>query len=468
MRARFGRALLALGLAAGMLAGADSGRVAATPEAHAFGAVGRIKHVVVFYQENHSFDETLGKFCETNRGRCDGYTGWVKLKDGTRYKLRQSSDVIPSVWHNVAAQTLAVDGGKMDGWGQIPGCYPPHWKNRGCLTYFSPSQIPTLTDLASKFAISDRTFSMYNSPSFGGHIYAAAATQDNFVGDIPSPTPGFAPRPGWGCDSNLQEYWVNPATHRKAMEPSCIPARPGTLNRKKFPYNGANRPTPVPWVPTIFDRLDAKHLSWKLYSSYVVWATCPTFAECQYGHQRANVVSPAAFLTDARANKLPAYSVLLPGGPGGTSQHNGSSMMVGDNWIANILNGLEQSPSWSSTAVFITYDDCGCFYDHVPPGKNPDGSAQGIRVPMVIVSPYAKRGYTDHHAATFASILKFAEETFGLAPLTINDREAYDYASSFDFRAKPSGRRVNLSQHSVPAASLHYVATHPLDPNDPT
>src|SRR5205814_8243262 len=115
---------------------------------------------------------------------------------------------------------------------------------------------------------------------------------------------------------------------------------------------------------------------------------CPSFAECRYGPQHRNLVRPRDILTDAQKNRLPAFSILLPDGIyGESSQHNSTSMRVGDNWIGRVLSTIERSPAWSSTAVFITYDDCGCFYDHVAPGKNPDGTRQGVRVPMVIISP---------------------------------------------------------------------------------
>jgi len=182
-----------------------------------------------------------------------------------------------------------------------------------------------------------------------------------------------------------------------------------------------------------------------------------------------NLVPTTNFLTDAATGHLPSYSVLLPSGPGGgTSQHNGSSMLDGDNWIGTAINKLQKSPEWSSTAVFITYDDCGCFYDHVKPGVNPDGTPQGIRVPMVIVSPYAKVAYTDTHPATFASILRFTEETFGLGALSVNDLHAYDFANSFNFAAAASGPRAAMVLHPVSAASTTYISTHPSDPNDPT
>ena len=105
------------------------------------------------------------------------------------------------------------------------------------------------------------------------------------------------------------------------------------------------------------------------------------------------------------------------------------------------------------------------------PGKNPDGTQQGIRLPFVIVSPYAKRSYTDSHSASLASILRFTEKTFGLKALNVNDAHAYDYANAFNFGAKPTSARVQLRQYAIPAASLHYLAAHPVsedDENDPT
>ena len=111
----------------------------------------------------------------------------------------------------------------------------------------------------------------------------------------------------------------------------------------------------------------------------------------------------ATILTDAAAGALPAFSIVTPTGP--QSQHNGNSMIAGDNWIGQVVSAITSGPQWASTAVFITYDDCGCFYDHVPPPE----PGMGIRVPMVIVSPYARRGFTDSNVATYASLLAFAE-----------------------------------------------------------
>jgi len=448
---------------------AASPEPSAVPEAR-IGPRGVIKHVIVMYQENHSFDETLGDFCVVHKGRCDGYVGVVHMKDGSSARMKKSPDIVPSVWHDVHAQETAMNGGKMNGWNAVYGCNPPHHP-RNCLTYYAPEQIPNLTALAQHFALSDRTFSMFDSPSWGGHVYVAAASQDNFTGDIPYPAKGVKPEPGWGCESKLVTAWRDPVTHHLSEQPACIPARPGTLDAKRYPYNGPFRRSKVKYIPTIFDRLDAAGRSWKIYATYQVWSVCPTFAECAFGPQRSNVVPTYDIINDAQASRLPAYSLLLPGGPGGTAQHNGHSMRSGDNWIGKVVDAIEHSPDWSSTAIFITYDDCGCFYDHVPPGKNPDGTQQGIRIPLVIISPYAKRKYTDHRPASLASILRFTEITFGLKALNVNDAHAYAYGNAFNFAAKPTGARAQMRQYAIPAASRRYLASHPVsqtDEDDPT
>ena len=105
-------------------------------------------------------------------------------------------------------------------------------------------------------------------------------------------------------------------------------------------------------------------------------------------------------------------------------------MTVCDDWIGQVVSAIENGPDWNSTAIFSTWDDCGCFYDHVPPPKG-----DGVRVPMIIISPYAKPGYTDSTVSTFASMLAFIEHNFGVAPLSNVDAKSYYYTNSFDFSA---------------------------------
>jgi phospholipase C len=449
-----------------MCVATPASRRAVPPAAAATAApYGKIKHVVVMYQENRSFDEVLGSWCMQTK-RCDGRVGAVRLKDGSAALMTQSPDVVSQdPPHDVNTQERAIDGGKMDGWGGLsPTCHSPG--NNICLTYYTASQIPSLTALANSYVVSDRTFSAQNSPSWGGHMWAAASTQDGFTGDTPNPAQGTS----WGCDANATAAWVSPSG-QTSQQPSCVPAPAGFLDPAKYPFRGAFKATTVPNVPTIFDRLDAAHRNWKIYSRVYTWSVCPTFAKCLYSSQHTNVVPTEQILTDAKNGTLPAYSVLLPNAPGkATGQHPPASMLIGDNWIGQVAYALQASPQWSSTAFIITYDDCGCFYDHVAPGVNPDGTKQGIREPTVIISPYAKRGTTDHTTATFASILRFTEEAFGLTALGVNDAKAYDYANAFDFTQAASAPRVWPRQQPIPNSTTRALSANPPsdDEDDPT
>ena len=254
------------------------------------------------------------------------------------------------------------------------------------------------------------------------------------------------------------------------MQPSCIPDPSLSL-----PNGGAFEPTTAQYVPTIMDRLDAAGLPWRLYTapsaeSDYIWAVCPSFAECLDTGQASNMVPTQQVLSDAASGALPAYSLVLDGSGntyGHVVQHNGMSMAIGDNWIGQVVSAIENGPDWDSTAIFITYDDCGCFYDHVAPGTNPDGTQQGTRMPMVIVSPYARAGFTDSTTATFASILAYVEQTFNLAPLGVNDAAAYAYANAFDYSQTPIAP-IPMEHETISPAEQQYIAAHPGDPDDPT
>jgi phospholipase C len=433
-----------------------------------------IRHIVIFFQENHSFDNVLGPLCAsgTRAAPCDGATMGL-LPSGQTIALTTSPDIVPNIAHNTGAQSTAIDGGRMDGFANISGCAGPGY---ACYSVYQPSQIPNLAALATSFTISDRTFESSPVPSWGGHIELVYPGLDGFTGDNPfynnkqSPPPPPVGR-GWGCDSNRDAYWMAPNATQTVLEPACIPDP--LLDPTQFPHGGAYRATPVQHVDTIMDRLDTAGLSWKLYTDTTtattkfgtyVWSICPTFADCLYTSQKGGMVAPAQILNDAANGTLPSFSILLPSGPSGpTSQHNGESMAMGDNWIGQVVSALEHGPDWSSTAIFITYDDCGCFYDHVAPPS----PGLGIRVPMVIVSPFARPGFTDSSVASFASMLAFTEHTYGLAPLGSADAAAYDYSNAFNFAQAPLPG-APLVQQPISVAEQQYLAAHPPDPDDPT
>jgi phospholipase C len=223
------------------------------------------------------------------------------------------------------------------------------------------------------------------------------------------------------------------------------------------------------------DRLNAARQSWKIYAASKTdgdyqWAVCPTFADCLYTPQAKKMVPTANILTDATSGTLPNFSIVLPaqGPSGSTSQHNGDSMQVGDNWIGQVVSALEGGPEWKSTAVLLTWDDCGCFYDEVSP---PAGSNLGIRVPMILISPWAKSGYTDSTPASVASMLSFTEHVLGLPSLNSTDQSAYNYLNAFNFSQTPlaiSNNQVAMKVAPESAASKAWIRAHPPNLNDPT
>ncbi len=417
-----------------------------------------ISHVVFILQENHSFDNVLGTWC-AQTGRCDGATTGT-LDTGATIPLGAARDKVVNVIHSGTAQVKAIDRGKMDGFSLLAGCGSKN--NYPCYTSYAPPtpQVPgsisNVVALASAYTVSDRTFEVDPVQSWGAHLEAVAATVDGTTGGEPGG--GTRSAPGWGCDSGKDTRWTDSSGHQFIV-PSCIPKADGS---------GPYRPSPIPWVPTIMDRLDEAGLSWKLYtgqkgpgnSTGYGWAMCPSFADCLYTPQAQHMVDTSQIINDAAAGTLPSFSIVTPNQA--NSQHNGRSMAVGDNWLGEVVAALKSSPEWSSTAVFISWDDCGCFYDHVNP---PNGF--GIRVPMIIASNYARPGYTDSTPASFASVLAFTEKVFGLPNLGGKDVGAYDYMGAFDFTQR-SKANFKPTTTTVPQSELNEIAANPPDPDDPT
>lgn len=442
-------------LIAASLASLAAGALVATPVVTK--ASSPIQHIVYILQENHSFDNVLGAFC-VETGRCDGATTG-RLSTGGTIPLATATDVIPNVAHLGNDQIKAVNHGAMNGFSSLSGCAKPAAYR--CYSQFQPSQIPNVAALATRFAISDRTFEDDLVPSWASHLEAVSSNLDGFTGSlIPSPGTKGSLGPGWGCDSGDDASWRS-STGRLSKVPACIPAQDGY---------GPYRTSPVQYVPTIMDRLDAAALTWKLYvglpngstqgnNSGYGWAICPTFGQC-LEKQKANMVANSQVINDAQAGNLPSVSLVTPNQT--NSQHNGDSMAVGDNWIGSVVSAIENGPDWSTTAIFLTWDDCGCFYDHVAP---PPGL--GIRVPMVIISPYAKASYTDSGVASYASILAYIEHTFSLAPLATTDAQAYDYSSAFNYSQAPLAG-VPLTTRAISASEQEQLRLIPPDPNDPT
>ena len=191
-------------------------------------------------------------------------------------------------------------------------------------------------------------------------------------------------------------------------------------------------PASVPFPP-VFQSLDAKGISWKVYG-FTKWYE--RFAYVQgTPSARSRFGSAASFAKDLAGGALPSVSWVI-GAPGG-SEHPPANIQLGQNSVADdIVNPIGASPYWDSTALFVTWDDYGGFYDHVAPPQV-DGVGYGFRVPCLVISPYARSGFVDPTVRDHASILRFVEDSFGLAPLSSRDAAADGMGSAFDFTAPP-------------------------------
>jgi phospholipase C len=432
---------------------------------HAGAAVTPIDHVVVIVMENRTFDNVLGALCverdqSHDPAHCDG-TEQGLLSNGTTIPLTAAPDIQPSLNHSVSSHLKGLDwrGGvaHMDGFDHILGCqevpergHPPY----ACFDQFDPqgsdaASIANVTLLANHFTISDQTFESYTSASWTSHLEMVAGTRDLFHGDNPHYMKQFHPPPhgpGGGCDSH-EDAAYDSANQGLIYVPSCVPDRNG---------NGPYRQSPVAWVPTIFDRFDQAGMSYKVYVDHLntFRSPCSYFWECVDTSQANHTVNRDEFTNDAHDGSLPDVSFIMPSAS--TSQHPTYSMLAGDNWIGTMVNAVEKSPEWGSTAIFLTYDDCGCFYDHVAPPTE----GMGLRVPMLIISPYARLHFVDHTTATLASTLAFIEHNWSLTPLGDEDRGAYDFSNAFDYGQTPVAP-VRMVDTPLPRWEVRYLREHP-------
>jgi phospholipase C len=213
-------------------------------------------------------------------------------------------------------------------------------------------------------------------------------------------------------------------------------------------------------LATIFDRLEAKGVSWKFYVqdydpgstfrspgatpaqvvrnpllAYARYVKTPTLAK--------HIVSLDQYYDDLGRGALPAVSYIVAAGPSETPP---ASVENGQSFVRNVVAGLKRSTAWSSSALMLTYADWGGWYDHLAP---PPGL--GFRVPTLLVSPYARKGFVDHDVLEHASMLKFIEDNWGVTPLTDRDKGARNFLAAFDFRQQPRAPRLDI-EFGTPAA----------------
>ncbi len=278
------------------------------------------------------------------------------------------------------------------------------------------SDIPNYWAYAQHFTLDDQFFSSVMGPSFPNHL--SLITTANTAAENPSPSSEYV-----GCD--------NP----KGIRVDTVDSN-GEHNLVYPCFN----------YRTLADSLDARGLSWKYYGrpygvgapSNYLWSAFEAIRHIRYGPDwKRDVVSDSRFTRDARAGKLPAVSWLVP--PPTDSDHPPNSVCAGENWTVQQINAIMQNPKeWAHTAIIVTWDDFGGFYDHVAPPHGPNPQlGYGFRVPAIVISPYSRSGKVDHTQYDFTSIQTFVEGVFGLPALSSRDANANGLSGSFDFTQKP-------------------------------
>ena len=365
-----------------------------------------IQHVVILMKENRTFDNYFGTF----PGADGATTG--RISTGKVVKLIHTPDhTLIDIAHHGDAATVAVDGGRMDGFDLLPGAVQNGQDI--AMSQAQESDIPNYWKYAQTFELMDHFFSTINGPSFPNHLAMVAGSSNN-TDDNPVLNTNHA----WGCDSGpyAKVDSVDPATGRHSFVKPC--------------FN----------INTLPDELQKADISWKYYAppafqSGYIWSSLDAIQHIRYGPLwSTNVKPPEDFLADVKSNTLPAVSWVTENE--NVSEHPPYSECVGENWTVKYLNALMKSPEWSSTVVFLNWDDFGGFYDHVPP-PHLDYISLGPRVPVIVISPYAKAHTVNHDQFDFSSILRYIEDKYGLPALTSYDRNARSIVGALDFNQTP-------------------------------
>ena len=393
---------------------------AATPSTS---GIHKIKHVVVIMQENRSFDSYFGTYPGADGIPMRNGVPTVCLpnpKTGTCTRpFHNAADVNGGGPHGAKAAKADINGGAMNGFlaqsvSTPHRCKDPHdprctpGRSVDVLGYHDAREIPNYWAYANQFVLQDHLFEPNSSWSLPQHLFMTsewsatcsragdpqsctneldrpvlppdfqAAARKKKAGTQTLPTPDYA----WTDLTYLLHnygvswgYYVSPG-----QEPDCRNASQVTCTKHA---QDANTPG--------------------------IWNPLPYFDTVKTDGQLGNIQPTQNFLTAAQQGTLPAVSWVIPGD--NVSEHPPASIAAGQAYVTNIVNAVMNSPDWSSTAIFLSWDDWGGYYDHVKP-PTVDQNGYGLRVPGLVISPYAKAGFIDHQTLSHDAYVKFIEDDF--------------------------------------------------------
>jgi phospholipase C len=426
---------------------ADSDRAACmfkrgTPAAATLGPstpVGKdipIDNIIVVMQENHSFDSYLGhlnaygKRTDIESAPDNASNPDTALDGGVAPYMHAPHLCSLDTDHGWDGTHIEIDDGKMDGFAQrnegaalpaVPaGGLPldPSLATGGrSLWWYDERDLPFYYQLANTFAIADHYFCSVPGPTWPNRRFLYAGTT-----------------------------WGGTETGVAANMPVVL------QNESKYPYPG----NPA----TILDELEANKVSWMYYSDGLLPTLSLLTSNVTTRWHRTVTGTFAAFQAAASAGKLPAVTFVDPALSLSSSgsepdEHPPGDIQVGEQFVSQIVKAVMSGPQWPHAAILITHDEHGGFYDHVAPPKacppddikpilaNGDTNTGGydmlgVRVVLMAVSPYSRKGYVGHHVYDHTSIMKLIEARFGLAALTARDANAEPPTDLFDFKNPPA------------------------------
>ena len=376
----------------------------AWPPAASFPTRWPIKHVVFLIKENRTFDNLFGTFPGTNGAATANDYGTIRpLIRGTDGRLPGD---LP---HCYVCGLYAWHQGRMDGFDR--GGLTRRW----AFTQLHRDQLPNYWHWARRFVLADNFFSSAQGPSFPNHLYSIAAQSGGAV-DNPRRNGFFSNT--FGCDApSQQKVQVFDSEGMVRFIRPCF----------DFETEG--------------DLLDAARIPWAYYAATerqqgYIWSAYSAIRRYREHPRRweRHIFSVDQVIQSIRQDELPPVTWITPRFE--LSEHPEYNFCHGENWSTKVINAIMRSDMWEDTAIFLTWDDYGGFYDHAPPPQV-DRFGFGFRVPLLVISPYAKRGHIDHRLGEFSSVLRFIEDNWGLSQLTQRDRRARNLSYDFDFTRDP-------------------------------
>ena len=378
------------------------------------GGIEKINHVIWIIQENRSFDNYFGTY-----PGADGIPPetCLPVMPGSRKCVKP--DHMPQgqpaydLLHDWDTLHAAYNHGAMDGfvWAEGTPLTMNHYDSR---------DIPNYWDYARHFSLCDHFFSSQMGYSLPNHVYAVAGQSGGLIVNVPS-------------IDDLEEVMDDPdgfsfANIAEFMTRSKVPWK-YYVESQAVPTN-----TPMRLTPT------GMRLAFPDPKVFNLWNPLPGFKKIRDDPgEMAHLVDLREYFDDLQKGTLPAVSWVVPDYQ--DSEHPVATPWDGMWHVTRLLNALFQSPYWRDSVVFLTWDDYGGFYDHVPPPEI-DAFGLGPRVPMIVISPYARPNYISHYEYEFSSVLKFIEERWHLNHLTARDHWANDMRDCFDFAQAPNPPRA--------------------------